>query len=232
MLLSIFNTALDLIFPITCYFCHRPGQDLCSNCESKYFKPFTKTKCHVCHGVLRIPGVYIHRLCVRNSALDGLFATYILNEPLKRYIKQIKYGFYLKMLDPLKLRIKQTLSNRAFSYDLITYVPLFSQRQKWRDFNQAQHLAQVVDFRAFPLLKKFRSTKSQGFLNRNMRKMNVNNCFRVINRNAVKNKVILICDDVYTTGSTLNACARVLKEAGALKVYGYVLAIDELAADA
>jgi len=136
------------------------------------------------------------------------------------------------MLEPLKLRARQTLSNRAFSYDLITFVPLYIQRQRWRGFNQAEDLAKTIDFRALPLLIRTRSTNAQSQLNRNRRKVNVAECFEVINRDLVKNKSILICDDVYTTGSTLNACAKSLKQAGAFKVYGYVLAIDELPADA
>lgn len=232
MLSTIINTTLDLLFPITCYFCHRPGLNLCSDCEGKYFKIFSKSKCHICHGQLRVPGIYVHRLCLKRSALDGLFASYILNDRLKKYIGQIKYGFYRTMSEPLKLTIRQTLSNRAFSYDLITYVPLFFKRQRWRGFNQAEDIARTIDFKAVPLLNRVRSTKTQSLLNKKRRKENMEKSFQVINKDLVKNKSILICDDVYTTGSTLNACGFALKEAGASKIYGYVLAIDELPADA
>jgi predicted amidophosphoribosyltransferase len=130
------------------------------------------------------------------------------------------------MLDPLKINIRQELSNRAFSYDLITYVPLHISRQRWRGFNQAEDIARTIDFRAKPLLVRNRSTTPQSLLNRQERLLNTANSFTCIDP-LVFNKSILICDDVYTTGSTLDNCAGVLKSAGASKIYGYTIAIDE-----
>lgn len=115
-----------------------------------------------------------------------------------------------------------------FPKTLIIYVPLHKKRLRWRSFNQAELLADSISKR-FSLeqnkhdLKRIRHTKAQAKLNKQERQNNLSNSF-AWNGNDLLGRHILLIDDVASTGSTLNECARVLKENGAGEIWGLVVA--------
>jgi competence protein ComFC len=112
--------------------------------------------------------------------------------------------------------------------DVIAPVPLFWWKRLRRGYNQSQLLADVVGSECGigvkRLLRRVKNTKTQTALNEESRKENVSNAFEVNDGN-IKDKIVLLIDDVLTTGATVNECARVLKHAGAKKVYACVAAI-------
>jgi predicted amidophosphoribosyltransferase len=77
------------------------------------------------------------------------------------------------------------------------------------------------------ILFKDRETKPQMKLSKEERKANVKDVFSVKNKETVKDKTILLVDDVYTTGATMEECARVLKKAGAKQIFGIAIAREE-----
>ena len=107
--------------------------------------------------------------------------------------------------------------------DLIIPVPLYFTRLLSRKYNQSAILtAELSKMTAIPAdyksLKKIRNTLPQVQCNGTKRKTNIKNAFQVKNPNKIKGKRILLIDDVYTTGSTLNECCKVLLKAGATSV--------------
>jgi ComF family protein len=107
--------------------------------------------------------------------------------------------------------------------DAILPVPLHSKRLRQREFNQSLLLARVVSLASgIPLqannLRRVRWTQPQIELNGDERRKNVRGVFKVIRPDQVQDRSILLIDDVYTTGATVNECARVLKKAGAQTV--------------
>jgi len=118
------------------------------------------------------------------------------------------------------------------NFDIITSVPLTNKRLRSRKYNQsailAQELARKLNKKCNNLLlKKTKETKVQAGLSKKDRQKNLKNAFKVNPRykEQLTAKNILIIDDVYTTGSTLNECARTLKREGFTgKIYGLVLA--------
>ena len=107
--------------------------------------------------------------------------------------------------------------------DMIAPVPLHWRRLVHRRYNQAAILARALspDDAFYPfLLRRHRATPSQGHLSRSARHDNVRGAFSVHPRHAndVRGKRVLIVDDVYTTGATVQECARVLLRAGAAGV--------------
>lgn len=115
--------------------------------------------------------------------------------------------------------------------DIIIPVPLHPKRLWFRRYNQAALLAKDIAKKSnkksvLDLLKRIHHTPTQGLMNKSKRKENVKNAFAVNPKFAemVHGKTILVVDDVFTTGATLNACAQTLKKAGAKEVYTLCLA--------
>lgn len=114
-------------------------------------------------------------------------------------------------------------------YDLLIPVPLHASRLRWRGFNQSLLLTKdLASSWAMPLdpfvLRRCRSTPPQVGLDERARRRNVRGAFAVADRASVKGRAILLVDDVFTTGATVNECAVTLRRAGARCVDVLVLA--------
>lgn len=112
--------------------------------------------------------------------------------------------------------------------DWVVPVPLHPFRVWWRGFNQSELLARPISEKlgiryGNGLLRRVRNDPKQVGLSGRRRWENVRGAFAASNPAVVKGKTILLVDDVMTTGATLSECARVLKRAGAEKVYGLTL---------
>ena len=106
------------------------------------------------------------------------------------------------------------------SYDYITAVPIHKKKLKVRGYNQAELLAEYISEQInipyCTILKRTVNTKPQNALSKKERVTNIKNAFSLIDNIDIKNKSILIVDDIFTTGTTINECCKVLKKAGAL----------------
>ena len=108
------------------------------------------------------------------------------------------------------------------SFDFVTCVPMHKRSFKKRHFNQAEELAK--EFCAFTgliyldTLEKYKQNKPQHSMHRSARASNVKGVFRVLDKQAVRGRKILLVDDIITTGNTLGECARLLKKAGCAEV--------------
>ncbi len=146
-------------------------------------------------------------------------------------IHEFKYGGKSFLAKPLGLILsdyaRTWLDGRQNLH--IMPVPLHPRRVRERGYNQslllaegiAKSLGAEIDFLS---LRRTRYTKPQTELGSEERSRNVRRAFSVHNRDKVKGKSILLVDDVATTGSTLNECARVLRKAGCREVFCLVLA--------
>jgi len=120
---------------------------------------------------------------------------------------------------------------REDSLPLIVPVPLHARKRRERGFNQTELIAraavkrlpQRVEFAA-GLLKRQRPTHSQVGLTREERVANMRDAFRVTAADRVKGRTVIVVDDVMTTGTTVSECARVLKKAGAERVWAATVA--------
>lgn len=108
-------------------------------------------------------------------------------------------------------------------YDLLIPVPLHIKRLKERGFNQAVLLSKEIKrAHSIPIemfgLKRIRATRPQVLLKEKERMLNVKGAFAVKNPANIKGRKVLLIDDVFTTGATVNECAKVLKKAGAERI--------------
>ena len=143
---------------------------------------------------------------------------------LRSMIHLLKYDEMIPLASPLGERLASVARAGDFgTCDAVAAVPLESSRRRARGYNQAELLAKVVARRmTLPLLdasalRRTRATTSQAGLTRAQRRENVRGAFEAQSK-AVKDRVILLIDDVMTTGATLDACAAALRNAGATRV--------------
>ena len=110
-------------------------------------------------------------------------------------------------------------------WDAVVPVPLFSSKQREREFNQAERMGRFLSRRmgaplAGHVLKRVAPTLSQTMLSRSERRRNVHQAFAPATSEGLTGKRVMLVDDVFTTGATSNACARVLRRMGASEVWG------------
>ena len=146
-------------------------------------------------------------------------------DDLAHIILKIKYGNKREYIEGfaklLALRYKKFLD--IANIDCIMPVPLHKSRQRQRGFNQSEILARCLSkYLGIPAytkcLYRIKKTKDQKGLSRAERLHNLDNAF-VVKEFPKKVKNILIVDDVYTTGTTIEKCAKILKDAGANEIY-------------
>ena len=104
-------------------------------------------------------------------------------------------------------------------YDIIIVVPISKERKKERGYNQSQimikEFSKIINARIDNyILHKIRNTVPQSSLNKMQREENAKGVYKVRSCDKIKNKRILLFDDIYTTGSTINECARILVQNG------------------
>ena len=138
---------------------------------------------------------------------------------MKEIIHALKYERRRSISAPLGALMRATGARVLEGADLVVPVPLHPRREFQRGFNQAQDLASHLGLPVVPLLKRVVHTRSQIELPKDQRRANVKGAFALVPGYALQVPgVVVLVDDVSTTGSTLDACARVLKSAGVKEV--------------
>lgn len=208
---------------------------LCSNCR-KTISLLHSPMCRVCGMPFdsQVEEDHTCGSCLNSSQhIDLARACGRYTQGLRDLIHWFKYRNVMQLADPLGVLLAwgywKHFSN--LSMEMIIPVPLHPKRMRSRGFNQAYLLARaakaycsqsnvsfVLPDIAEKLLVRIRATKPQTGLGREHRRKNIRNAFAVTQTEAIRGKSILLVDDVYTTGATVNECARILKKAGAVKV--------------
>ena len=159
---------------------------------------------------------------------DKAYSPFVYEGEVVKIIHQVKFGGYAGLLDILANYVAFIVDKHKIKFDHVCYVPMTQQSLEQRGYNQAQLLAQqycsLIGTMPLDVLVKKKQTQRQEQLGRAERKKNVDNAFAVVDKLQVKNKTILLLDDVKTTGATLNNCAKALKKAGATSVICVTLA--------
>jgi ComF family protein len=242
--MKVLKSLIDLIYPPRCPVCQAFLQDqvtvlgarelpFCEAC----FKNFTKITSPICFlcGRPFSDGTDQDRLCVdclrKRPSYDMARAPYLYDGALMKAIHELKYAQRSHLADSLGLLLALFAQSwtQEMKGSLVMPVPLHPRRLRARGFNQSLLLARCVAAKAgaeldFLSLRRTRFTKPQTELSSEERKKNMRKAFEVVKPEAVKGKTIVLVDDVATTGSTLNECARALKRAGADRVLCLVLA--------
>ena len=216
----------DFIYPPTCCNCGKIGYRLCKECIDK-IQQIDESFCLICGEIQKK-----HRVCIRCKKNPpeyyALRSWGVYNGPLRAAIHSLKYQRNLPLGEFLTDHLVNTLRMQKWEIDLIVPVPLSEKRLKERGFNQADILAKPLSWKTgIPYqntcIHRVKETSSQVGLTLKDRIINVTNAFEA-DPTHTKSKTILVVDDVATTGSTINACAQSLIQAGARRVYALTLA--------
>ena len=154
-----------------------------------------------------------------------------IDHPLRQVIQKFKYGRRVALGKPLGRLMARGCEEFLLTCktETIIPVPLHPRRLRWRGFNQSVLLARQIGraynlpLDCFALYRKM-DTPPQTQLPEEERRKNMRGAFALSGKTAVKGKCLLLVDDVYTSGATVNECSRVLKQGGARAVFVLTLA--------
>lgn len=214
------DRVLDLIYPVKCVICNdkvvKRAEYICNLCKENL-----KTNVKV---------TYLKRPDIENKHVKCISAFKYNDKQIKSSIWRFKFSgykfyseFFAKVLvDEIKREFK------SINFDYVCFVPLRIERKKNRGYNQAECLANDVSkFIKIPckdVLIKIKSNHVQHELDLIDRIENVKGVYDVRTISDVRDKTILLCDDIITTGSTISECVKTLFNNGAKEVHCFTIA--------
>ncbi|MBR2187351.1 MAG: ComF family protein [Lachnospiraceae bacterium] len=226
---SLFEVVLDILYPRHCAVCDEllpfGGGLVCIGCERKPL-PVSGPRCMKCGRML---GSDREEYCSDCREVihfyDRAFSVFVYNDVMQQSIYRFKYRGKQEYADFYGESIVRYLGREIESLgaDALIPVPLHKDRQKKRGYNQAsliaKKLSKLTGIRLEDdLVRRVAATRPQKNLNREERRKNLKRAF-LLSRNIVKLTRVIIVDDIYTTGSTVDEMSLLLKEAGVREVY-------------
>lgn len=230
---------LHMVFPMNCRTCDDALEDdpvpfFCQRCWN-HITPILSPSCPRCAQPFPSPHALAHspaHLCgpcrKHPPAFHRVWTPYAYQSPLKEAIGLLKYRGKTQLAPALAGLITQT-HPAPTNVDVLIAVPLHPDRLREREYNQALLLAHHLGRQwnlpvLIDVLRRTKPTPPQTSLTRRERLKNLRRCFAVATPSAVEGKTTLLVDDVFTTGATVNECAKALRKAGAEAVYVQTLA--------
>ena len=221
--MNFLKNMLFFIFPRKC--------EMCKTTSKNYI-------CDKCRTEVKRSKLYLNKVDDYSKDNTKYFDehAYIFGYDLIIREKIIEYKFknkpYLgKMFSEFLVKNKK-MCGFFKKYDIIIPVPMTNKKIKERGYNQTEIIAKIIS-QNIPnitiqksILTKYKDNNVQSQLNKKQRHQNVQNVYKLNNREIIKEKNILIFDDIYTTGATCNECAKVLREAQPNKIGIITIAKD------
>ena len=216
----------------TCALCDKEinytGSDFCDECLPKL--PIINSKvCLRCGEPINIHSNYCLTCKNTHHHFKKNISCFTYEPPISNLIIKYKFNNAKYLGNIFSSFMLQKCIEANIIPDIIIPVPLHSARIKERGFNQAELLCKDFANKINkPILSnclvRIKNTPKQSTLSPSDRLNDVKDAFKVVDNSQIKNKIILLVDDVYTTGATLSACAQALLKAKAKEVYCLTIA--------
>ena len=203
--MNFLETALNFIFPPVCGICGKMKESyLCKECQTKIENEpvfLNKTDDYVTKYFSTHTYLFSYTTPIREKILQYKFKeqAYLANMFSEFFVKNEKICGFLQ------------------KYDIIIPVPMTKKKVRKRGYNQSELIVKQIA-KKIPNLKlesrilvKTNENRTQSSLNKKQRQENVKDVYKIQNAEKIKEKNIIIFDDIYTTGATVNECARVLQ---------------------
>ena len=225
---AAFDALLAIVYAAPCLVCNQPLDapsrgPVCASCW-RGIQPLTPPFCQSCGDPLRTwRAPSASTLCTRcrrmAPPLDLARAVGGYDGALRAILHGFKYDGRRSLANTLAALMRDRSDGVLADADLVVPVPLHWWRRRRRGFNQAADLAARLELPVVHALRRIRATATQTHLPASQRHRNVRGAFapRRAARHVV-GRIVVLVDDVSTTGATLTACARVLKACGAKEV--------------
>lgn len=205
--MSLIKHLLSFIYPTKCPYCTKfisYDEIACKKCRDCFPKQsanrFAKGGYH----------------CYSPFLYKDIFA-----DSVKRFKFKNHPEYSKKLAQPLANVVSKNINNVKF--DFVTCVPMHKKKLNKRGYNQAQllgrDLAKLIDLPYIDALVKVKDNKEQHKCTKAERSQNVKGAYKALTPQIIKNKTILIVDDIVTSGYTLGECCEILKQNGAKQVY-------------
>lgn len=218
---------VDLLFPLHCLGCGKEGSFLCIPCR-RALPRMLQPLCPKCGRPLiqddRCPACLKYRW-----EIHGIRSVFLFQGAVQQAVHQFKYNNCKALASPLAELLAEELERRPLPAQVIVPVPLHPRRLRERGYNQSGLLAKELSrLTGLPLigdsLLRIKNTSAQArTANAEARQNNVRGVF-FCRDGQLKERHVLLVDDVCTTGATLDSCAVALNRAGASSVWGLTLA--------
>lgn len=219
-LIFLYKKIEEIIFPKCCLICSKLNKDiLCEKCKNEILKN-VNVKIEYKENIKTYYDKHIYFFLYKDN-IRNLILDYKFND--KPYLYKIFSEIIIK-----NKKIYRILKK----YDIIIPVPIHKKRKRIRGYNQSELISKEISNKIETVkyenkvLQKIVNNKPQSTLDKFQRKENVKNAYKVINKVKIQNKNIIIFDDIFTTGNTVNSCAKILKENGANKIIVLTIAKD------
>lgn len=227
--MSKFEKFMKAIFPeyIKCIICSKELNEdkqfsICDDCIETL--PFIEGNTCIKCG-MKLDNDYI--VCLNCKDNPKYFERHVsvlaYNAVMPILVQDFKFNKKKYLGKPFSRMLVEKLKDEELPVDLVIPVPLHPDRLKERGFNQAELLVEEFETLNIPILKdnliRVKYNSQQSILSKAERISNLSGSFVIQDKKPIKNKNILVVDDIFTTGSTLNEVAKTLIEAGASKVF-------------
>lgn len=230
---------LDLAFPKFCLGCNKEGAYLCQDCW--HLLEIMENSYCLCQKpqLLLNPKIGKCRHCQEKRLLGLFFAVSYKNKIAQKIVRSFKYAPFIKDLAETMALVlaehfvKSSKNNEDFwANSVLIPIPLDEKKLRERGYNQSEELARelskITKARTFTnVLKKTKNTKPQMTSSKQEREKNLSGAFLVKNFAGLADKKIFLVDDVYTTGATMEECAKTLRKVGLKNVWGICFAREE-----
>jgi ComF family protein len=219
--------ALNLLFPQWCVGCGKEGDFICSSCRrslSRLMPPI----CPRC-GRPQASGILCPACVGWQAEIDGIRSPFRFDGVIRQAIYQLKYRNLRALAVPLAKLLQDYLTTSPVSGEALVPVPLHQKRLRQRGYNQsrllAQELGKLINLPLVDdcLIRRRHALPQARTSTVDERRSNVADAF-TCRDHRLRDKQVLLVDDVSTSGATLDACAAALKGDGATSVWGLVLA--------
>lgn len=208
----IFDKFIGTLAPHRCILCEREGFTVCPSCSYAELSPHVPD-CFLCARASR--DFATCRSCKRSTPIKALLSATYLDDKSKKIIYELKFGRNISVSREIA-KIMNDFLPRLPEDTVITYVPTSSTRIRNRGYDHSRLIAKELaklrklEFRK-TLIKKNQSRQVGS--SKKQRKIQANDSYQAMSKN-VDQKPIVIVDDIATTGATLEACTKILRNAG------------------
>ncbi|RDY22829.1 ComF family protein [Romboutsia maritimum] len=231
---NIFETFLDFIYPenITCIICNKPVKknntySMCKNCFDELH--FILDGCRKCgkpiiNHSLEKQDIEGCSYCFnKNFYFDKAISCIEYNDMSKKMVLSLKYNNKTYMSKYIASIMKDKLEIENINFDYILFVPLHKIRLRRRGFNQSEkiavYLGKITKKPVINIIDRKKYTKKLYKLNKKEREKELKEAFSLKDNGSIKNKNVIVVDDIFTTGTTVNEISKLLKNHGVSQVF-------------